>query len=204
MDVPNKLAVEYTLIVVSWTTDTALHAYLFSLLFPDQRKSYETWIFTTDLLNELWNGLPQWLSSKESACSAGFPGDTASIPGLEGSPGGGHGSPPRYACLENPMERGVWQATVHRVAKSQTWLKQLCTLHTHTLVAQLVKNLQFGRPGFDPWIAKISWRRERQPTPVFWPGEIHGLYSPWGRKEWDMTERLSLLWNVCQRKNLLL
>ena len=49
MDVPNKLAVEYTLIVVKWTIGTALHAYLFSLLFPDQSKSYETWIFTTDL-----------------------------------------------------------------------------------------------------------------------------------------------------------
>ena len=36
------------------------------------------------------------------------------------------------------------------------------------------------------------WRRERLPTPVFWPGEFHGLYSPWGHKESDMTERLSL------------
>ena len=50
-------------------------------------------------------------------------------------------------------------------------------------VAQLVKNL----PGFDPWVGKIPWRRERLPTPVFWPGEFHGL-SPWGRKELDMTE----------------
>ena len=39
---------------------------------------------------------------------------------------------------------------------------------------------------------KIPWRRERLPTPVFWPGEFHGLYSPWGCKEWDMTEQLSL------------
>ena len=36
------------------------------------------------------------------------------------------------------------------------------------------------------------WRRERLPTPVFWPGEFHGLYSPWCCKELDMTERLSL------------
>ena len=155
MDVPNKLAVEYTLIVVRWTTDTALHAYLFSLLFPDQRKSYETWVFTTGLLNELLNGLPRWLSGKESACSAGFPGDTASIPALEGSPEGGHGSPPWYACPENPMERGVWQATVHRVAKNQTWLKQLFTLHTHTLVAQLVKNLP---PIRETWVRSLDWK----------------------------------------------
>ena len=57
-----------------------------------------------------------------------------------------------------------------------------------SFVAQLVKNL----PGFDPWGGKILRRRERLPTPVFWPGEFHGLYSPWGCKESDMTERLSL------------
>ena len=37
----------------------------------------------------------------------------------------------------------------------------------------------------------MPWRRERQPTPVFWPGEFHGLYSSWGRKESDTTERLN-------------
>ena len=45
-----------------------------------------------------------------------------------------------------------------------------------------------GRPGFDPWVGKIPWRRERLPTPGFWPGEFQGLYSPWGHKELDMTE----------------
>ena len=43
-------------------------------------------------------------------------------------------------------------------------------------------------PGFDPWVGKILWRRERLPTPVFWPREFQGLYSPRGRKESDMTE----------------
>ena len=38
----------------------------------------------------------------------------------------------------------------------------------------------------------VVWKRERLPTPVFWPGEFYGLYSPWGRKESDTTERLSL------------
>ena len=47
-------------------------------------------------------------------------------------------------------------------------------------------------PGFDLWVGKIPWKRERLSTPIFWPGEFHGLYSPWGRKESDMTERLSL------------
>ena len=52
-------------------------------------------------------------------------------------------------------------------------------------------HLQCGTPGFDPWIGKMPWRRERVPTPVFWPGEFYGLYSPWGCKESDTTERLS-------------
>ena len=52
-----------------------------------------------------------------------------------------------------------------------------------SLVTQMVKNLQCSRPGFNPWVGKISWRRERPHTPVFWPGEFHGLYSPWGSLE---------------------
>ena len=53
---------------------------------------------------------------KESASNAG---DLGSIPGLGRTPGEGHGNPPQYSCLENPMDRGAWQAAVHGVAKSQ-------------------------------------------------------------------------------------
>ena len=49
--------------------------------------------------------------------------DTGLIPGSGKSPGGGHGSSLQYSCLDNPMNRGAWQATVHGVAKSQTQLK---------------------------------------------------------------------------------
>ena len=56
--------------------------------------------------------------------------------------------------------------------------------------------LQCRIPRLDAWVGKIPWRREWQPTPVFLPGELHGQrnlvgYSPWGRKESDMTERLT-------------
>ena len=56
---------------------------------------------------------------KESACNAG---DPDSIPGWGRSPGEGNGNPLQYSCLENPMDRGVWQATVRGVAKSWTCL----------------------------------------------------------------------------------
>ena len=50
--------------------------------------------------------------------------------------------------------------------------------------------LQCGTPEFNPWVGKTPWRRERLPTPVFWPGEFHGLYSPCSCKESDTTEQL--------------
>ena len=49
--------------------------------------------------------------------NAGDLRDSASIPGSGRSPGGGHGNPLQYSCLENPMDRGVWWATVHRIAE---------------------------------------------------------------------------------------
>ena len=58
----------------------------------------------------------------------------------------------------------------------------------------MIKNLPQCRiPGFNPWVGKIPWRRKRLPTPVFWPGEFHDLYSPWGRKDSDTTEQFSPL-----------
>ena len=70
---------------------------------------------------------------KESTCNAGDTGDAGLIPGSGRFPGGGHGNPLQYSCLENPMDRAVWQATVHRVKNSRTRSKQLST-STHTIV----------------------------------------------------------------------
>ena len=53
-------------------------------------------------------------------------------------------------------------------------------------------HLQCERPGFHLWVGKIPWRRKRLPTPVSWPEECHGLYSPWGHKGSDTTEQFSL------------
>ena len=77
--------------------------------------------------------------------------DPGSIPELGKSPGGGHSNPLQYPCLENPMDRGAWTVTIHRVTQSQTWLKQLSTARPWnwqnytpprtSLVAQTVKCL---------------------------------------------------------------
>ena len=65
-----------------------------------------------------WSGgFPCSSVGKESASNAG---DWGSIPGLGRSPGEENGNPLQYSCLENPMDRGAWQATVHGIAKSQT------------------------------------------------------------------------------------
>ena len=72
-------------------------------------------------------GFPCGSDNKESACSAG---DPDLIPGLGKSPGEGNGNPLQYSCLENPMDRGAWRATVHGVAKSWPWLSHR---HFHLL-----------------------------------------------------------------------
>ena len=78
-------------------------------------------------------GLPWWLSGKESTCKVG---DVGSIPGLGRAPGGGNGNPVQHSCLENPLDRGAWWATVYKVAKSWSRLKQLST-HVHALLPKL-------------------------------------------------------------------
>ena len=68
---------------------------------------------------------------KASACNVG---DLGSIPGSGRSPGEGNGNPLQYSCLENPIDRGAWWATVHGVAKSRTQLSNFTSLHMHMYV----------------------------------------------------------------------
>ena len=114
--------------------------------------------------------LPQWLSGKKflqcrkrflqrnsrqqrtPAMQETIP---ASTPRSGRSPGEGHGNPLQYSCLENTVDRGAWQAAVHGVAKSQTWLKRLSP-HITLLVHQ---NMQI----------KLFWTNggEREVRPIF-------------------------------------
>ena len=77
-------------------------------------------------------GLPRWLSGKKhSPANAGITGDMGSIPGLDRSPGGGNGNPLQHSCLENPMDKEAWWATVHGVAKSWTQLSTHTCIYMH-------------------------------------------------------------------------
>ena len=87
-----------------------------------------------DIHSELYT--THWASQvalvvKNPPANAGDVRDARSIPGSGRSPGEGHGNPFQYSCLENPMDRWSWQATVHGVAQSWTWLKQL-SMQAHT------------------------------------------------------------------------
>ena len=77
----------------------------------------ENWKNINEMLVASILSFPSGSDNKESACNAGDPG---SIPGSERSPGEGNGNPLHYSCLENSMDRGAWQATVHGVTELNT------------------------------------------------------------------------------------
>ena len=82
-------------------------------------------------------------------------GDVGSIPGLERSSRGGHSNPPQYSCLENPMDRGGWRATVHGVPKSRTRLKWRARTH-----ACILSHIH-------PFTSSSSVSRSTKPEPLF-------------------------------------
>ena len=84
----------------------------------------------------------------------------------------------QFLSWEDPLEKG--SATHSSILGLPWWFSwwRIC--------------LQCGRPGFNPWVGKIPWRRERLPIPIFLTEEFPGLYTPWGHKESDTTKQLSL------------
>ena len=117
-------------------------------------------------------GFPGGSDGKESSCNAG---NLGLISELGRSPGEGNGNPLQYSCLENPMDRGACQATIHGVAKSQTGLGT----HTHFPGGSAGKEFacNAGDLGSIPGLGRSPGQttRERLSSPVFWPGEFHGL-----------------------------
>ena len=108
----------------------------------------------------------------------------------------GNSTPLQYSCLENPMDGGAWQATVHRVTKSQARLSHFIFFLGFPCGSdgdEFACNA--GNLSLIPGLGRFPWRREWLPTPVFLPGKSHGQrslvgYSSRGHKESDMTEQL--------------
>ena len=76
---------------------------------------------------------------------------------------------------------------------ARTTISPCMPIHTYMPILYKESACKCRRHGFSPWVNKIPWRKTCQPTPIFLPGKSHGQrrlvgYSPWGRKEWDMTE----------------
>ena len=137
-------------------------------------------------------GFPGGSEVKASACNAGYLG---SIPGSGRSPGEGNGSPLQYSCLENPMDLGAWQATIHGVAKTWTQLSDFTFTFPGGSDGKAIC-LQCRRPGFYLWVGNIPWRSEWLPTLVFLPREFNGQrklvgYSSCGCNESDSTNTLT-------------
>ena len=80
---------------------------------------------------------------KKPPANAGDIRDTSSIPESERSVGGGHGNPFQYSCLENPMGRGAWRATVHGVTESDVTKATWHTAHTRDIVSSLRYTINF-------------------------------------------------------------
>ena len=121
------------------------------------------------------------LQVKASACNAG---DLGSIPGLGRSPGEGNSNPLQYSCLENPMDRGVWWAIVHGVAKSWTQLSDFTFILVHTRHLAYI-NL------FNP--PSIPTRETLSLSPFYRPGN-------WGQVVWQLAKGRQL-WVVKQNQN---
>ena len=136
--------------------------------------------------------------------------------------GEGNGTPLQYYCLENPMDRGASGNTAHGVEKNWTRLSNFSTLAWKipwTEDPGRLQSMRLLRVRHDwatsLWLFTFMHRRRKwQPTPVFLPGKSHGQrslagYSPWGCKESDMTDRLTLslsfsLPKTCSAASLLL
>ena len=116
-----------------------------------------------------FQGFPQWLSGKESICSVGEPG---SSPGSGRSPGEGNGHPFQYSCLENPMDRRVYRATVQGVPKSQTQLK-LLSMHacTYSLSRFFISSLKSVCQEFATLSLWAFWATNSKPGQQFQDSE---------------------------------
>ena len=114
--------------------------------------------------------------------SAGDISDKGSIPGPERPPGGGHGNPLQYSCLENPMDRGAWQATVHGVTELDTTepLNIACQLYFNKIGRKNISEKEMATHS-----SILAWK-------IPWTEDPSGLQSVGSHKELVTTEWLTL------------
>ena len=137
----------------------------FTVLLQINLKSHKIWLYSTTFGFFCWMCLTNVVASihlldenwKKYECYLCTLGDTIFIKCLWHMCREGHGTPLQYSCLENPMDRGAWQAAVHGVAKS--WRDWATSLLLFTF---------------------MHWRMKWQPTPVFSPGKSQGRWSLMG------------------------
>ena len=121
--------------------------------------------------------LQQGKDQKEAKLKEDKTGKLSLIPGLGRSPGEGNGSPLQYPCLENPMDRGAWQAAVHGVARSRTRLSDFTfTFHFHTLEKEMAAHSNV-----------LAWE-------ILWTKELDGLTVHGVAKSWT---QLSIHTHAC-------
>ena len=125
------------------------------------------------LLDWFWSS---WLKSLPA--NAGDIRDAGSVPGLGRFPREGYHSPLQYSCLEDPMDQGPWRATVHRVVKSWTRLKQLITLRTLEYISIIKISLHF------PYLYCLSLVLDLWPFPC-----LSGDYWLWSSAPWNFIYR---------------
>ena len=119
------------------------------------------------------------VKKKKPACNAG---DMGSIPGLGSSPWRGYSNPPQYSCLENPKDRGAWQATVHRITQSQTW----------------VNHIPFNSPTVDQYLGNNS------SSIFYWCKEILRLWNKQKRWLCVSTGKLGIIYGTTLQNSLIL
>ena len=141
---------------------------------------------------------------KESACNVG---DLGPIPGFGRSPGGGHGNPLQYSCLENLHGQRSLADYISRGHTESNTTEQLNTYSsskkqegTSQVVLVVKKKEKKKNPAWQcrrhetqvPWVQKFPWRRACQPTPVFLPGQSEGQRNLWGSSPWCHKEVMQL------------